>query len=56
MTTFSARSTKLRLASSWICAFGAPVAKPKSKSASVLIAGKELSPNLGDGLRVQAAV
>src|SRR5690349_4195155 len=38
-TTFSDRSTKLSEASSWIWPFGAPVAKPKSKSSKVLIVG-----------------
>src|SRR5215467_4417277 len=37
---FSPRAIKARLASSWICWRGTPVAKPKSKPSSVLTVGK----------------
>ena len=38
-TTFSARGTNARWASSWICAFGAPPAWLQSNCSSVLIDG-----------------
>ena len=40
---FSARSMNVRLASSWICARGAPLAKPKSYCSSVLTLGSVAS-------------
>jgi hypothetical protein len=42
-TTFSARSMKVRAASSWICALGAPLAKAKSYCSSVFTAGNVAS-------------
>ena len=42
-TTFSARSMKVKAASSWICARGAPLAKAKSYCSSVLTAGSVAS-------------
>jgi hypothetical protein len=42
-TTFSARSMNARLPSSYICARGAPLAKPKSYCSSVLMPGSDAS-------------